>query len=94
MIEQKYLDDHNHDFGYISFYIQEAWFHKGWVGRAQSPHSSTPTHQNLREKTQCCVRRKEMDIHYDDLEGQAYWFANKAGSCHDDKGPDIDVNRN
>lgn len=35
-----------------------------------------------------------MGIHYDDLEGQAYWFANKAGSCHGDKGPDIDVNRN
>lgn len=35
-----------------------------------------------------------MDIHKDALEGQAYWFANRAGSCHGDKGPDIDVDRN
>lgn len=53
----KYLGDHNHDPGYIRFYIQEVWCHKGWVGRAQSPHSSRSTRQNLRENTVLDVKK-------------------------------------
>jgi len=48
---QEYLDDHNHDSGCTSFYIQEVWFHKGWAGRAQSPHRSMPTRQSLKINT-------------------------------------------